>query len=57
MTQNKIDKSIVITGILSITALELTAMMLGFDGLLLTTVIGLIAASIGLSLPQIKFRK
>ncbi len=56
MTQHKIDKSVVITGILAITALELTAMMLGFDGLLLTTVIGLVALAIGVQLPQLKLR-
>ena len=55
--KHKIDKSVVMTGILSITALELTALMLGYDGLLLTTVIALIGTSIGLSLPQIKFKR
>ena len=56
MTKHKIDKSIVITGILSITALELFAMYMGFDGLLLTTVIGLVALAIGVQLPQLKLK-
>lgn len=56
MAKHKVDKLIVMTGILSITALELAAMFNGFNGMLLTTVIGLIALAIGVQLPQIKLK-
>ena len=57
MTKHKIDKSVYITGILCITALELFAMYMGYDGLLLTTVIGVIALAIGVQLPQLKLKE
>ena len=56
MTQHKIDKSIVVTGILSITAMEIFALYMGVNGLLLTTVIGIVALAIGVQLPQIKLK-
>ena len=56
MKKHKIDKSVYITGILCITALELFAMYMGYDGLLLTTVIGVIALAIGVQLPQLKLK-
>ncbi|MCP6720500.1 MAG: hypothetical protein KJI72_04255 [Patescibacteria group bacterium] len=56
MTQNKIDKSVVMTGILSITAMEMFALYQGVNGLLLTTVIGIVALAIGVQLPQIKLK-
>ena len=54
--KQKIHKDVLITGILAITAIEITALSLGFDGVMLTTVIALIAGAIGISLPQLKFK-
>lgn len=58
MTKKKIQihKSVLITGLLCITFLEYMALMMGIDGLLLTTVIAVIAGAMGLSLPQIKLK-
>ena len=56
MKQNKTDWRVVIAAIAGITALELGALYRGFDGFLLTTVVGIIALLAGLSLPQIKFK-
>ena len=56
MKQNKTDWRIVIAAIAGITILEMGAMFRGFDGILLTTVVGIIALLAGLSLPQIKFK-
>lgn len=56
MTKHKIDRSIVMTGILSITALEIFALYQGVDGLLLTTVIGIVALAIGIQMPQFKVK-
>ena len=54
--QNKIDWRIVVTGIACITILELYALSKGINGVLLTTVIALIAAVIGVTLPQLKLK-
>lgn len=48
----KIDKEIVITGIICVTALELYALSQGFNGWILTAVIGIIAAAIGVAIPK-----
>ena len=56
MKQHKIDKSVMMTGILAITAMEIFALYQGVDGLLLTTVIGIVALAIGIQLPQFKLR-
>jgi hypothetical protein len=52
MTKKKIPQGVVICGILCVTAITLFALALGFDGILLTSVIALIAAAIGVVLPQ-----
>ena len=54
--KHKIDKSVVMTGILSITAMEIFALYMGVDGLLLTTVIGIVALAIGIQMPQVRLR-
>ena len=56
MTKHKIHHGVIITGLLCITALSLFALSLGYDGLLLTIVVGLIATAIGVVLPQPKLR-
>ena len=53
----KIDKSIVITGLICITIIELYALSKGINGVLLTVVIGIIAAGIGIVIPKEKFMK
>jgi len=48
--KNKIDWRIICFGIACITILEIVALLKGFDGLILTTVIAIIAAAIGVSI-------
>lgn len=50
-TKEKIDNKVVITGIVCITLLEALALYLGINGILLTGVIAIIAAAIGLVTP------
>ena len=52
-----IDKSIVITGIICITLLEVFALYMGIDGIVLTAVIAILAAAIGVAVPKEKFIK
>lgn len=52
-----IDKHIVITGLICITILELIALSLGFNGFLLRTVLVVIAAAIGITIPTPKILK
>lgn len=52
--KNKIDYRIVIVGLICITLLEMMAMYKGVNGVLLTVVIGIIAASIGIIIPKEK---
>ena len=54
--KQKTDYRIVIAAIAGITVLELGAMFRGFDGVVLSTAIGIIALLAGLSLPQLKFK-
>lgn len=49
-----IDIKVIITGIICITALEMVALYLGFNGILLTTVIAIIAGAIGFTIPSEK---
>lgn len=56
MKKRKVDWRIVVTGIISITGLEGLALLLGYDGVLLTTVLMIIAGVIGVTLPQWKIK-
>ncbi len=56
MTQ-KTPQGVVIAAILSITALMMFALALGFDGLLLTGAVGVIAGLAGWSAPQLKLKR
>jgi len=49
-----IDKNVIITGILCLTLLEIVAILMGFNGILLRTVMVVIAAAIGITLPTPK---
>lgn len=51
------DTRVMMLGILCITVLELYALSQGMNGTLFALVVGLIAASIGVVLPQPKFLK
>ncbi len=46
------DWRIVATGLVCITALEMVALAKGINGVLLTTVIGVIALAIGVTIPN-----
>lgn len=54
MKQKIIDWRIVVTGIVCITLIELFALYQGINGVLLTGVIAVIAAVIGVTLPQVR---
>ena len=56
MKENKIDWRIVVVGMLCLTALEMVALFMGVNGVLLTIVLALIAGAIGLTLPQVKMK-
>lgn len=48
----KIDKSIIITGVICITIIELFALLMGINGVLLTAVLMIIAGAIGVAIPK-----
>lgn len=54
--KKKVDKDIVIAVILGIVILEAVALFKGIDGILLTSIIAILAALGGLSLPQLKLK-
>ena len=56
MKENKMDWRIVVVGMLCLTALEMVALFMGINGVLLTIVLALIAGAIGLTLPQVKMK-
>jgi len=49
-----IAKEIVVTGIICITILEITALINGIDGAILSIVLGIIALAIGVAIPKEK---
>lgn len=58
MKRKKIkDGKIVITGIICVTLLELFALYKGHDGMILTTVVALVAGLAGWTIPTPKFMK
>ena len=52
MKKEKVNWKIVVTGLVCITALEAIALYQGINGLALTVVVGIIAATIGVSIPN-----
>jgi len=54
--KEKIDWKIVVTALGCITLLEAMALAKGIDGILLTSVIGIIAGIVGWTSPQLKFK-
>jgi len=50
----KINKNIVITGIIAITVIELYALSQGINGVMMATCIAIIAAAIGVIVPTPK---
>ena len=57
MTKQEINWRMVAVGLVCITALEMVALYKGINGILLTTVIAIIAGAIGVTLPQFKVSK
>ena len=49
-----IDWKIVIAGLVCITALEIVALMQGIDGVILTSVVGILALVVGVAIPSEK---
>ena len=54
--KTKIDWKIVVAGILALTIIEVCAQFNGIDGVLLTTIVGIIALAIGVAIPTPKFK-
>ena len=52
MTKIKTDWRIVITGMVCITAAEITALFLGYNGTLLKTFLVVMALAIGITIPN-----
>ena len=48
--QPKTDWKVICTGLVCLTALEVIALLKGFNGVLLTTVVGIIALAIGVTI-------
>ena len=55
--KTKVDWRIVCTGIIALTALEITALLLGYNGAILSIVIAVIGLAIGVTIPLDKFVK
>lgn len=53
--KTKVDKSIVITAIFALTALEIAALFTGIDGKFFLPVVAIIAGLAGWAAPQLKF--
>ncbi len=52
MKKQKVSQGVVITGILSLVALEMLAMMMGINGKLFSLVVMIIALAIGVVIPN-----
>jgi len=52
MKKNKIPKEVVMTGIAALTLIEITALYNGIDGVLLSSIVGIIALAIGVAIPS-----
>ena len=50
--KQKINSNVVITGIVCLTLIELAALYNGINGVLLSSIIGIIALSIGVAIPN-----
>ena len=57
MKKQKIDTKVIITGLICLTALEAFALHKGIDGVILTTVMAIIAGAIGVMIPTPKVFK
>ena len=51
------DGKIIITAIICISALEMTALLLGHDGMILVSVVAVVSGLAGWTIPAPKFRK
>ena len=47
----KIDKEVIALGVIALTLIEICALLKGIDGVLLTTIVGIIALGIGVVIP------
>lgn len=55
--KEKVNTSVLVTALICITILESLALLKGFDGTLLTIIVGVIAALAGVVIPTPKFLK
>lgn len=56
MKKEKVDWKIVVTALFCMTVLEIYALSMGINGVLLTTVLALMAGIAGWSAPQLKMK-
>lgn len=50
--KKKVDWKVLCTGLVCITVIELYALSIGINGMLLTTMVALIAAIVGINIPR-----
>ena len=50
--KKQISSNVIIAGILALAAIEITALYKGIDGVLLSTIVALIAGAIGITIPS-----
>ena len=50
--KKEVDKSVIITVVIVIGLLEAIALLKGINGVLLTTIIGILAAMVGITIPS-----
>lgn len=52
--KSQVDSKVVIAGIVALTAIEICALFNGINGTLMTIVVGVIGAAIGIAIPKEK---
>ena len=52
MAKQKIDWRIMVAGLTALTIIEVCALFNGIDGVLLTTIVGIIALTLGIVIPS-----
>ena len=57
MTDKKIDKSVIITSVIALAAMQIAAMYFGINGTFRTIIVGTICAIVGVTIPLDKIIK
>ena len=56
MTIHKVDYRVIVTGLVCLTALEMYALYLGYNGTLLKIVLMAVALTIGVTMPRLNLK-